>query len=181
VPAGDVVTVPIWLDRADGVANINFEISYDARIVKAEQVHKGGLVPRGVLYESNPGQAGVVRIGFAGNRDVEGSGPVAQVAFRAIGKPGTRTPLTLKVTTIADAAGGKPAIRVMHGSVQIVPEGGSLAGDGNGNGVLDAGDALQALKMSVQLLPEKKVCDLDADGRVTSTDARLILQKVVGK
>jgi len=45
---------------------------------------------------------------------------------------------------------------------------------------LDAGDALDALKMSVRLIPVKMSCDMDGDGQVTSTDARLILEKVVG-
>jgi len=59
--------------------------------------------------------------------------------------------------------------------------GGGIPGDANGNGVLEAVDALQALKMSVGLIPENLICDMDKDGRVTSTDARLILSKVVGK
>ena len=63
----------------------------------------------------------------------------------------------------------------------IVTAKGQVPGDANGNGVLDAGDALDALKMSVGLIPLKMVCDVDSDGQVTSTDARLILQKVVGK
>jgi len=63
----------------------------------------------------------------------------------------------------------------------IVGAGGSLPGDSNGNGILDAADAMEALKMSVRLIPVKPAADIDQDGQVTSTDARLILQKVVGK
>ena len=46
---------------------------------------------------------------------------------------------------------------------------------------LTARDAGDALKMSVGLIPVKMSLDMDKDGQVTSTDARLILQKVVGR
>jgi len=58
---------------------------------------------------------------------------------------------------------------------------GGIPGDVNGNGRLEAIDALQALKMSVGLIDENLIADVDGDGHVTSTDARLILTKVVGK
>ena len=48
----------------------------------------------------------------------------------------------------------------------IVTAKGQVPGDANGNGVLDAGDALDALKMSVGLIPLKMVCDVDSDGQV---------------
>jgi hypothetical protein len=87
----------------------------------------------------------------------------------------------LEVTTAGSAAGGKPAVATIDGEISIVGATGQVPGDSNGNGVLDMGDALEALKMSVQLIPVKMAADIDSDGRVTSTDARLIRQRVTGK
>ena len=39
-------------------------------------------------------------------------------------------------------------------------------------------DALRALRMSVKLLPEDLVLDLDENGQITSNDARIILRRV---
>lgn len=181
VASGGTVTVPVWLEEAAAVANANFALTYDPSVVRAERVVKGGFVANSMLFEANPKDAGTVRIGFAGSKDLGGSGPVAHVVFRAVGQPGTKTALQLGVTTLASAAGSRPAVRTVDGSIAVLTEDGQHPGDANGNGVLDAGDALEALKMSVKLIPEKKHCDLDKDGAVTSTDARLILQKVVGK
>jgi hypothetical protein len=45
----------------------------------------------------------------------------------------------------------------------------------------DASDALKALKMSTRSIPESPSHDVDCDGQVTSSDARMILQKAVNK
>lgn len=52
------------------------------------------------------------------------------------------------------------------------------AGDCDGDGSLTAADALCALQVSVGLLNVRRAVDLDQNGTVTSSDARLILQKV---
>lgn len=76
--------------------------------------------------------------------------------------------------------GGTPTGGKTDPGVKPKPPGG-IPGDVNGNGRLEAIDALQALKMSVGLIDENLTADVDGDGDVTSTDARLILMKVVGK
>jgi hypothetical protein len=45
----------------------------------------------------------------------------------------------------------------------------------------DASDALKALKMSTRSIPESLSQDVDSDGQVTSSDARMILQKAINK
>ena len=85
--------------------------------------------------------------------------------FRAVGKPGDRTPLHLEVTTINTPSGSSPNIRKFEGSIVIEQD--SPVGDCDGDGVLTAADALNM--------------DLDRDGRVTSNDARLILDIRTGK
>ena len=177
VKEGESTTVPVWLHRAADLANMNFEVSYHSDIAKAEKVSKGKLLPNATAMESNVGEAGIIRIGFAGKGNLSGTGPVAYIPFTAVGKAGSKTPLTLKVTTAASASNSEPEVQLVHGFIEIVSA--AKPGDSNGNGILDSGDALDALKMSVQLMPENLAADFDKDGKVTSTDARLILEQVV--
>jgi len=179
--AGDAITLPIWLDQASGVANMNFTVNYDASVVRASRVVKGSFFKGGTLVESNSGEAGIVRLGFADRADLNGTGPVAQISFQVVGKAGDRTPVRLQVSTASGSAGTKPVVKTVDGEIQVLASGGGTPGDSNNNGTLDAGDALDALKMSVRLISEKMSCDIDGDKQVTSTDARLILEKVVGR
>ena len=178
---GESVSIPIWLLKGQGVADLNFNIKYDASVAKATGAFaKGNLLDK-ALFETNPEESGIVRVGFAQNADLSGDGTVAQVTFQASGAPGTSTPLTLEVTTISGTGGGKPTIELIHGEILVVGKDGNIPGDADGDGKITARDAGEALKMSVKLIPVKMVCDLDNDGQVTSTDARLILAKASGK
>jgi hypothetical protein len=181
--SGESVTVPIYLIKGPNLADMNFNLHYDVRVVgSAGQPSKGNLLDQ-AMFEANTKESGIVRLGFAQTSDLgaPGTGTVAQAPFKALGQPGDRTSLRLEVTTAGSAAGGKPAVATIDGEISIVGATGQVPGDSNGNGVLDMGDALEALKMSVQLIPVKMAADIDSDGRVTSTDARLIRQRVTGK
>ena len=178
---GEAVTVPVWLVKGQGVANMNVNLRYNPAVVAvAGKVVKGNLLTS-ALFEANPREAGLVRLGFAQSRDLAGTGTIAQIPFKATGKPGDRAPLRLEVTMISSAGGAAPAIATIHGEVVIVGKGGVLPGDGDGDGELTARDAMKALKMSVGNLAVNLAADADTDGKVTARDATMILQKVVGK
>lgn len=205
--SGETISVPVYLIRGAGVANMNFNVFYDPRVAIGQGAKKGGLIPSGAPFEQNSGQKGMVRLGFAGNKDFGGTGQVAEILFKIEGKPGVKTPLKLAVTTIAGASGGRPAIATIDGEIEIVeaaasspqsvpqtppstpaapqqpatPISPAKSGDCNADGRLNSADALCALQMSVGLKPADTQVDMDEDGQVTSSDARLILQKVVGK
>ncbi|MBL8797515.1 MAG: hypothetical protein JNM56_26685 [Planctomycetia bacterium] len=178
---GETVQVPIYLLNPSGVANLNTTVAYTPTVATAQGKPLRGNVLGNALFEANAAEAGLARVGFAGAKPVTDSGILAHVAFRAVGKPGDHTVLRVAVTT-ANGTDGKPLTAdTIDGSVIIVGESGKIPGDHDGDGLVTAGDALSALKMSVKLLPEDKNLDLDHDGHVTSNDARLILVKAVGK
>jgi hypothetical protein len=178
VIAGQSVWVPVWMINGADVANINYQLGYDARVVVAEQGVQKGSFFGSALQQANAGRAGVVLIGNAQTGPEKGTGSISWIRFRAVGRPGARTELSLTVTTINNPGGTVLKIDRIFGLIQIVDENGLLPGDCNGDGRLDAGDALCALQMSVQLVPQQLVLDLDKDGTVTSRDSTLILQQV---
>ncbi|HQL73719.1 MAG TPA: dockerin type I repeat-containing protein, partial [Phycisphaerae bacterium] len=180
VPAGQTVTVPVWLINA-AAANMNFNVHYDRSVATpASPAIKGNLLDK-AMFEANTGEAGIVRVGLAQGKDLSGTGTVTQIPFKAVGQPGDKTALRLEVIKAANAQAANAPVGVIHGEILIVGPDGEVPGDDNGDGVLSAGDALSALKMSVKLIPSKTCMDMDKDGQVTSNDAMLILQKVVGK
>jgi hypothetical protein len=182
VPRGGTVTVPVSLKNVDALANMNVDIHYDPAVVRpARDVAKGSFIPQ-ALFEANARDRGVIRLGFAQSRDLTGTGTMAQLPFEAVGQPGARTALRLEVTMASPAAGGRvtPA-QLIHGEIVIINPEGRVPGDTTGTGDLTALDAMNALKMSVRLLPEDLVADLDGDRQVTARDATLILQRVVGR
>ena len=179
---GGSVTVPVWLVNTDALANMNLNIYYDPAVVRpARNAARGNIIPQS-LFEANVRDRGVVRIGFAQREDIRGTGTLAQIPFEAVGRAGTRSPLRVEVT-MASAAGGNlvtPA-QLILGEIEVVGADGRLPGDTTGRGTVTAVDAMNALKMSVGNLPVDMNADLDGDGRITSRDATLILQRVVGR
>jgi len=181
VVSGGTVWVPVYLLRSDDVANINFEIQYDSNVAVVEGDLVAGNLLGGRLFSGNAGDSGIIRVGFAGTDGVNGTGTVAWITFRAVGRPGDRTELSVTVSTINQPDGTVPGIDRINGAVIITDENGLTPGDCDGNGYLTEYDAFCALQMSVQLRPVQLVLDMNGDGQVTSRDATLILQRVTGR
>lgn len=179
VVAGQLVVIPIWLIKGANVANINYEIAYNASVARPEGTISKGNLLGSALLSANPNQSGVIKVGFAQSAGLSGTGTVAYVPFRAVGKAGDRTALTLAVTTINDPGGGTLAIGRINGEILIVGPDGLVPGDCNGDGRLDAVDALCALEVSVGLRASSPHLDMDKKDGVTSRDATLILQTIV--
>jgi hypothetical protein len=159
------------------VANINFTASYNGAVVKPEGDPVKGNLLGDVLFSANAKDPGLIRLGFAQTKGLSGTGTVAYLPFRAVGKPGDRTPIQLEVSTINNPGGTVLSIAKIHGSIMIAGPDGLVPGDCDGDGQLTAMDAKCALDMSVKLIPEKKNLDIDGDGQVTSRDATIILQR----
>jgi hypothetical protein len=180
---GQTVMIPVWLIRGSGVANMNVTVAYDSAVARSEgAIIQGNLIGRRTAFEVNNKKVGIVKFGLAGRSALESTdGTLAQIPFVVMGKPGDKTALKVAVTDIGDVNGGVPKAATINGEILVVGPDGQVPGDSDGDGALTAADALNALKMSVDLIPVNLVCDINKDAKVTSTDARLIMQKVVGK
>lgn len=180
VVAGGFVWVPVYLLRSGNVANINFEIEYGSSVAIIEGDPVQGNLLSSHAFRANAGDPGIVRVGIAGTSGIVGSGTVAWLPFRAVGQPGDSTQLTVTISTINTPDGSTPAIDRIHGRIIITDQNGQVPGDCNGDATLNEFDAYCALEMSVELRAINLVLDMDGDGQVTSRDATLILQRVLG-
>ncbi len=186
VPQGALVYVPVYLLNGANVANMNFNLIHDSSVARPEgDLIQGWLLGQS-LFEYNTGEPNRIRVGFAQQAGIYGTGPVTYVPFRAVGQPGSRTDLCLEVTTVNDPNGTVLLTDRIHGFVEIVnPDGSGPSGPGSGvvqgdcipDGVLDERDAACALQMSVNLRPPQPWIDMDGSGDVTSRDATIVLQQ----
>ena len=135
VRVGEVTEVPVYLYAARNVANINFDLSYDPKVITAvDEPIKGNILSSSSIFAGSSKEKGVVHVGFAGTKGVNGNGTVTEVRFQAVGKPGDKSPLRLKVTKIGDPSGNVPEILLVSGEVTIVNASGLQPGDGDGDG-----------------------------------------------
>jgi len=179
VTPGQELVVPIWLLNAADVTNMNWELRFDPAVVSAPtaagSVVKGNLLAE--AFEANPATPGLARLGFAQKRGITGTGTVSVHRMKVVGAVGSRTPLTLAVSTITNSRPRALPIALLHGFVEVVAPGSGTPGSGTGQPPT-LQDAYNALKMSVGLAPERPELDMDRDGKVTSLDAWLIMTTV---
>jgi len=181
VIANETVNVPFYLINGANVANINFEVTYNASIARPEgTIGKGNLLDNALL-SSNANAAGIIRAGFADTRGVSGTGTVLNVPFRAVGKPGERTRLDLAVTTVNDPNGGVLKIDRIPGEIVILDQQGRIPGEppGTGPGAAGMPPGTPATGGSTPGGSGTGGGDCDGDGRVTTLDARCALEMSV--
>ncbi|MBN1189961.1 MAG: hypothetical protein JXA46_09425 [Dehalococcoidales bacterium] len=176
VAPGGNVQVPIRLENVKDFGSMNFVLTYDPKVLQVTRVDKGSLLS-GIMFVPNFETPPVIRFGFAASRGISGSGSVAYVEFKAIGGAGESSSLTLSEVLAENDAGNPVSLRVSNGKVTIKSD--RLLGDYNGDGRVTEVDALAALRMSVQLLAEDLIVDMDQNGKVTAEDARLILKQAL--
>ena len=180
VGVGELVSVPVWLIKGNNVANINYELTYNANVARPEGTIRKGYLLDNAFFSANPNTSGIIRVGFAQASGISGTGPVTYIPFRATGKAGDRTPLSLAVTTINNPPGTTLAIDRIPGEIVIVGPDGLIPGDCEGTGrPLSGLDVMCALEMSVKLIPVRLVMDMDRSGDVTSRDAAIIAQTIL--
>ena len=180
VRSGQSVAVPVQLLNGVDLASVNVVIDYDA--TKADVTARPELGPvyeplEIILFEANHNVKGTVRFGHATTEELSGSGTMTTMTFRVTGAAGAVIPLKVKVTSANDSTGRPLSINTINGEIVVEGEGTTSTGDHDGDGVATIADAKNALKMSVKLIPEDLVCDVDRDGTVTANDARILLAR----
>jgi TolB protein len=161
------------------IGNMDMTLSYDPSILEATGVIKGGLTENS-LFDSNI-MDGTIKISLADNEGFSGDGSIAYVNFNVIGVEGSSSPLQI-AAMMANKANDYDELDIQtnDGEFRVISieEG---MGDGDGDGEYTALDALYALQMAVEKIPQDPVMDINEDGSVTSLDARGILKNAVGE
>jgi hypothetical protein len=177
---GGTVQIPLTLEGIqEKIGNMDLTLRYDPSVLEATDVIKGGLTA-GSISDHNILSDGTVKVSLADSKGFSGDGSIAYVKFNVVGTEGTSSPLTIE-TLAANSASDYlvmdiPAIDGVFRVISV--EDGR--GDSDGNSELTALDALYALRMAVEKIPEDLAMDVNNDGSVTSLDARKILKIAVG-
>jgi FtsP/CotA-like multicopper oxidase with cupredoxin domain len=154
-------------------------LRYDPSVLEATEVIKGGLTA-GSISDHNILSGGTLKVSLADSKGFSGDGSIAYVKFNVVGAEGTSSPLKIDELSANRASDYQiMEIPAIDGVFRVISmeEG---RGDSDGNGELTAMDALYALQMAVEKIPEDLAMDMNKDGSVTSLDARKILKIAVG-
>ncbi len=183
VKPGEIVSLPVYIVNARGLSNMDFEVQFDPSVLEpAGEVAQGPMI-EGYIFAANVsrGTEPVVRVAFASTDGISGSGPIAAIPFRVIGRPGAVGGVAVAVTQANEPSGAVPTVDVIFGGVLVLDESGGMKGDGNGDGCVDELDARIALRMTVGQRAQNPLLDMDGDGKVSSFDAMQILQYASGR
>ncbi|WP_319507612.1 LamG-like jellyroll fold domain-containing protein [uncultured Methanolobus sp.] len=176
--AGSTVQIPLTLHGVkENIGNMDITLEYDSSVLEAQEAMKGGLTQETIFDSNIIGKT--IRISFASKDGFSGDGSVAYVRFAVIGEEESSSPLTIK-DVAANRAEDMTTINIptQDGIFTVISMGESL-GDADGDGAYTARDALEALQMAVDKIPEDLILDMNSDGRVTSIDAKMILEMAV--
>ncbi|MGB8647364.1 MAG: cohesin domain-containing protein [Anaerolineae bacterium] len=130
---GATLLIPVWLKNAANVANLNFDLGYDSKVIQVQGTPVKGDLLDNALFSVNASTAGLMRVGFAQTNGLSGSGTVLNVQVRITGKPGDKTPLALRVTTINDPSGSVLNVMQISGEIDVTNPDGTLPGGGGGS------------------------------------------------
>ncbi|RLI27282.1 MAG: hypothetical protein DRO52_00605 [Candidatus Hecatellales archaeon] len=173
-PGGSVISIPVYVSRAEKIGNMDFKVAYDGSVLKATGYRPGSLTASSLL-EARIAD-GMVSVAFTDPKGINGDGTLIYIDFEVVGKTGASCTITPTITVANEFKTHTPlAISTKPGNFTVK----GLQGDANGDGRITAVDALMALKMAVEKIPVDFVCDMNGDGRVTSLDATIIREKAL--
>jgi streptogramin lyase len=165
------------------VANLdsgNYDITFDPLVLQLDDVTSGLIgsteIPVDMYNELSSGTYRVVQ-NVPGLTGVSGSGYLAVLHFHVIGSEGDSSSITLSNGTLSDNQAGEIAATWVGDSVDITS---SMAGDANGDGVVNALDITKVERIVVGLDSETPGADANGDGVVNALDITKIERIIVG-
>ncbi len=195
--AGDEVTLLINAANAVGVSNYGLDVqfSYDTELLtpvsqvdpERETVERTALTEGFMVVDNSEfadGQLNISGIGPQG-MTIVGEGHLFHIKFKVSdgASPFEACEHVFVVVKFKDENGDNLLVDYSDRSIfTVAPD--YILGDINGDGEVDSGDALLALKIAVgELIPtelQKLSGDLNGDRKIDSADAVMILRKAVG-
>jgi len=158
----------------------NYDITFDAAVLRLDDIAVGLIgsttIPVDMYNEISPGTYRVVQ-NVPGLTGVTGSGYLAVLHFHVIGSEGDSSDITLSNGTLSDAQAAEIEATWVGDSVSITS---ALAGDANGDGVVNALDITKIERIIVGLDAETPGADANGDGVVNALDITKIERIIVG-
>jgi hypothetical protein len=92
---GTIVQVPISTTPGDGILGLDVTMTYDPAVLEAQDVTASGIASgAGFVLIPNVTRPGVILISaYATGDALDGSGEIARIQFRVLGRPGDVSPL----------------------------------------------------------------------------------------
>ena len=168
---GSTVRVPVKLHEASGITSLGFTLNYDSDALRVVSVERGSrLTEDSFSYDADT--LGEIRFGFAATRGSGSGGTAVVVQFQVVGSSGSVSPITLSNALVSHNSQGPLSMELVGADFKVGPR---IRGDADGDSVITALDALQALRMASDLMKIDLALDVDNDGKITIDDARIIL------
>jgi hypothetical protein len=158
----------------------NYDITFDPLVLQLDDITAGliGLttIPVDMYNEMSPGTYRVIQ-NIPGVAGVTGSGYLAVLHFHVIGSEGGSSAISLSNGVLSDNQAGEIEATWTGDSVSITS---ALAGDANGDGVVNALDITKIERIIVGLDAETPGADANGDGVVNALDITKIERIIVG-
>src|SRR5660398_18595 len=104
---GDTVSINLDVSGMDGVGALQFDLNYNASVIKANSVAWGSTATGGLPSSSIDNSAGKVTIGVISTTGISGTGNLATISFSVVGNAGASTATTISLTTLQDIINGQ--------------------------------------------------------------------------
>ena len=181
--AGASVEAAIALDSdVAGVGSIDVIVTYDAAVLTATAVNYSDAIAAINPLENLP-EGKIIVGGFTLDGMDLVAGTLLSIVFdvNADVAPGTESEIVLTEVLLSDAVGNDIAVETSNGKFTPKPE--YVICDVNGDGEVNADDALFTLQIALKLVeptPEqKRAADTNGDGNIGADDALFCLQKAL--
>jgi len=173
-------TANIDISQVTELDSGNYDITFDPLVLQLDDITAGliGLttIPVDMYNEMSPGTYRVIQ-NIPGVAGVTGSGYLAVLHFHVIGSEGGSSAISLSNGVLSDNQAGEIEATWTGDSVSITS---ALAGDANGDGVVNALDITKIERIIVGLDAETPGADANGDGVVNALDITKIERIIVG-
>jgi subtilisin family serine protease/glutamine cyclotransferase len=173
-------TANIDISQVTELDSCNYDITFDPLVLRLDDVATGMIgsttIPVDMYNEISSGTYRVVQ-NVPGLTGVTGSGYLAVLHFHVIGSDGDSSAITLTNGTLSDAQAAEIEATWVGDSVSITS---ALAGDANGDGMVNALDITKVERVIVGLDAETPGADANGDGMVNALDITKIERIIVG-
>lgn len=178
---GDSATVPVLIEHNPGISFASLTVAYDPAVLQPLSVTNGAVFDS-VLGSIEAGD-NVVKLCFTSEDNVTADGALAYIRFQVVGDLSGQTPVTVRYfpDEIRNAASEPVAFNLLDGMIDVDNEPSeNVMGDVDGNGLINAADAVLVLRHDAGLIlltaQQLAVADVSQDGVVNASDAVQILR-----